>query len=91
MEYFPGGTPRKEDLDEAVGDRPVFLFNRDVHGAWVSSAALKAGGLSALTPDPQDGRIERDPVTGEPSGTLHEGAADAFNEKRVPTPDRVQW
>ncbi len=91
MEYFPGGTPRREDLDEAVGDRPVFLFNRDVHGAWVSSAALKAGGLSALTPDPQDGRIERDPVTGEPSGTLHEGAAYAFNENVVPTPDRVQW
>jgi predicted amidohydrolase YtcJ len=91
MEYFPGGTPCKEDLDEAVGGRPVFLFNRDVHGAWVSSAALKAGGLSALTPDPQDGRIERDPVTGEPSGTLHEGAAYAFNEHVVPTPDRVQW
>lgn len=91
MEYFPGGTPSKKDLDRVVGDRPVFLFNRDVHGAWVSSAALTAGGITSLTVDPLDGRIERDPVTGEPSGTLHEGAAYAFNEHVVPRPDRAEW
>ena len=28
MESFPGGLPRKEDLDAIVPDRPVFLFNR---------------------------------------------------------------
>ncbi|MFL6178917.1 MAG: amidohydrolase family protein, partial [Actinomycetes bacterium] len=32
MESFPGGLPRKEDLDAIVSDRPVFLFNKDVHG-----------------------------------------------------------
>ena len=30
---FPGGTPRREDLDAIVSDRPVFLTNRDGHGA----------------------------------------------------------
>jgi predicted amidohydrolase YtcJ len=91
MEYFPGGTPRKEDLDAIVGNRPVFLFNRGVHGAWVNSAALRAAGITADTPDPVDGRIERDPVTGEPTGTLHEGAAYDFNERQVPRPDRREW
>lgn len=91
MEYFPGGTPRKEDLDAIVPDRPVFLFNRDVHGAWVNSKALEIAGITADTPDPVDGRIERDPDTGEPTGTLHEGAAYTFNDRFVPTPGRDEW
>ncbi len=91
MEHFPGGTPRKEDLDAVVPDRPVFLFNRDVHGAWANSKALELGGLTAGTPDPADGRIERDPSTGEPTGTLHEGAAYTFNDTVVPTPGPDVW
>ena len=31
MEHFPGGTPRKEDLDRVVPDRPVFLFLSLIH------------------------------------------------------------
>ena len=89
MEYFPGGTPTKEDLDAIVPDRPVFLFNRDVHGAWVNSKALELAGITKDTPDPADGRIERDPRTGEPSGTLHEGAAYSFNDHVVPVPDEA--
>jgi hypothetical protein len=91
MEYFPGGTPDKADLDAIVPDRPVFLFNRDVHGAWANSRALQLAGIDARTPDPSDGRIERDPVTGEPTGTLHEGAAYSFNDNIVPLPDRAAW
>ncbi|MFZ0324075.1 MAG: amidohydrolase [Actinomycetes bacterium] len=91
MEYFPGGTPSKADLDAVVPDRPVFLFNRDVHGAWVNSKALEIAGIDKDTPDPQDGRIERDPQTGEPMGTLQEGAAYAFNDRVVPLPDRAEW
>ena len=73
MADFPGGTPRREDLDALVPDRPVFLTNRDGHGAWVNSAALALAGIDATTADPGDGRIERDPG-GSPTGTLHEGA-----------------
>jgi predicted amidohydrolase YtcJ len=91
LEYFPGGTPRKEDLDAIVPDRPVFLFNRDVHGAWVNSRALEAAGINGDTPDPFDGRIERDPATGEATGTLHEGAAYRVNDHVVPEPGRAEW
>lgn len=70
---FPGGTPLASELDAVIGDRPAFLSNRDHHGAWVSSRALAMAGLTAATPDPADGRIERD-ADGAPSGTLHEGA-----------------
>jgi predicted amidohydrolase YtcJ len=91
MECFPGGLPRKEDLDAIVPDRPVFLFNKDVHGAWVNSVALERAGITKDTPDPSDGRIERDPETGEPTGMLHEGAAYTFNDTLVPTPGRAEW
>lgn len=91
MSHFPNGLARKEDLDAIVPDRPVFLFNRDVHGAWVNSKALEEGGIDKDTPDPADGRIERDPVTGEPTGMLHEGAAYSFNDRVVPLPDRTEW
>ncbi|MFG2937212.1 amidohydrolase [Streptomyces sp. NPDC048282] len=73
MEAFAGGTPTKELLDSAVPDRPVYLPNRDHHGAWVNSRALELAGIGRDTPDPADGRIERD-ASGVPSGTLQEGA-----------------
>jgi predicted amidohydrolase YtcJ len=74
MEWFAGGLPDRRALDAVVGDRPAYLVNRDWHGAWVSSAALARAGIDARTPDPADGRIEREP-DGRPQGTLHEGAA----------------
>ena len=91
MYLFPGGAPRKEELDRIVADRPVFLMNRDVHGAWVNSRALEVAGITRDTPDPWDGRIERDAVTGEPTGTLHEGAAYSFRDRFVPPTDPAEW
>ncbi|MGI4895133.1 MAG: amidohydrolase, partial [Janthinobacterium lividum] len=83
MAHYPGGTPRREDLDAIVGNRPVFLLNRDHHGAWVSSRALEIAGVDASTPDPGDGRIERDP-DGSPTGSLHEGAMDLVSRHLPP-------
>ncbi len=91
MAHFPGGTPTKELLDDIVPDRPVFLLNRDVHGAWVNSKALDVAGVTRETPDPWDGRIERDASTGEPTGTLHEGAAYAFADAHIPPPPQDEW
>jgi predicted amidohydrolase YtcJ len=78
MSAFPGGTPTAAELDRVVPDRPAFFPNRDGHGAWVNSAALRLAGIDKATPDPADGRIERD-ADGNPSGTLHEGAMALVN------------
>ena len=83
MADFLNGTPRREDLDAIVPDRPAFLPNRDGHSTWVNSRALELAGIDRDTPDPADGRIERDP-DGSPTGTLHEGAASAV-ERLLPT------
>lgn len=81
---FPRGTPRRSVLDAVVPDRPVFLVNRDGHGAWVNSRALEMAGVGRDTPDPTDGRIERD-ADGSPQGTLHEGAMELVS-RIVPAP-----
>ncbi|NYI45714.1 hypothetical protein BJ993_002794 [Nocardioides aromaticivorans] len=73
MESFPGGAPDRTFLDAIVPDRPVYLANRDHHGAWANSRALELAGIDAGTPDPVDGRIERD-AGGVPTGMLQEGA-----------------
>lgn len=73
MEAFPGGTPTRGDLDGVVPDRPVYLVNRDHHGAWVNSRALALANITRDTVDPSDGRIDRDEA-GHPSGSLQEGA-----------------
>ena len=91
MAHFPGGTPTKELLDDIVPDRPVYLLNRDVHGAWVNTKALEVAHITRETPDPWDGRIERDGTTGEPTGTLHEGAAYSFADIHLPPPPREEW
>ncbi|GHG06094.1 amidohydrolase [Streptomyces zaomyceticus] len=73
MESFAGGVPTRQLLDSVVPDRPVLLANRDHHGAWANTRALELAGLTAATPDPADGRMERE-ADGFPSGMLQEGA-----------------
>jgi predicted amidohydrolase YtcJ len=75
MPAFPGGIPTAAALDAVVPDRPVFLPNRDHHGAWVNTRALELAGITKDTPDPADGRLERD-ADGSPVGMLQEGAMD---------------
>src|SRR5215469_1239847 len=75
MEWFDRGTPNRQQLDDVTGGRPAFLLNRDGHGGWVNSRALELIGFDADTPDPPDGRFEREP-DGSLQGTVHEGAAD---------------
>ena len=83
MDHFPGGAPVRALLDAVVPDRPVLLMSRDHHSTWANTAAIRAAGLDASTPDPADGRVERDP-DGTPAGTFHEGAGDLFDHVRPP-------
>src|SRR5215469_1880862 len=83
MAAFPGGIPTRHQLDAVVTDRPVFLPNRDGHGAWVNTRALMLAGIDDHTPDPPDGRIERD-ADGKPVGMLQEGAASLVSRLLPP-------
>ena len=87
MAAFPGGTPTAAELDAVAPGRPVFLPNRDHHGAWVNSRALELAHIDRHTPDPSDGRIERD-ADGHPTGTLHEGAMALVSRLAPPTTEQ---
>jgi len=88
MEAFPGGTPTAEDLDAVTGGRPAFLPNRDHHGAWVNTEALRRSGVTSATLDPPDGRVERG-QDGSPAGTLHDGAM-GYVARHVPAATPAQ-
>ena len=72
---FAEGGPRREWLDSITGDRPMVLFSADSHDLWFNSAAMRAAGVSAATPDPEPGSqyFKRDP-DGTPTGWALEGA-----------------
>ena len=88
--FGPGARAGKELLDAIESDRPVFLDSRDGHSAWVNSMALEAAGITSNTPDPPDGRIDRDPKTGEPSGSLQEGAMTLVRSKKPADTDAMR-
>ncbi|HEX6433762.1 MAG TPA: amidohydrolase family protein, partial [Gemmatimonadales bacterium] len=74
LPVFRDASPSKLLLDQAVPDRPALIYAADGHSAWVNSRALTLAKVTRDTPDPPHGRIERDPKTREPSGTLREDA-----------------
>ena len=86
LPLFPAGNPSKTLLDRLVPDRPALLWAADGHSAWANSRALALAGITRATPDPPNGRIERDP-RGEPSGTLREAAADLVDDALPPITD----
>jgi predicted amidohydrolase YtcJ len=79
-----GRFPTAADLDRAVPDRPVWLERADFHAGWANSAALKAAGVTAATPTPEGGAIER-LSDGRPAGVLVDHAT-ALVDKAVPAP-----
>lgn len=86
--WFERGCPTASLLDRLAPGRPALLDVRDGHSSWANSAALAAAGIGLDTPDPPDGRIERD-ESGRPTGTLHEGAMRLV-EAVVPQPTPEQ-
>lgn len=80
LPIFPNANPTKEQLDALVPDRPAHLIAADGHSSWANSKALAVAGITKDTPDPSEGRIERDPKTGEPSGALREMAIDLVSK-----------
>lgn len=88
--FGSAAVPDKQFLDEIVPDRPVFLTAYDHHSAWVNSKALEIAGITRQTPDPPNGRIVRDPKTGEATGMLQEAPAQQLIEQHVPEPTRQE-
>jgi predicted amidohydrolase YtcJ len=80
--WTPAELPTKELIDPVTGDTPVFVSRYDGHMGLANSAALRAAGITAQTPDPPGGVIVRD-AKGNPTGALKDAALDLMY-KHVP-------
>ena len=72
--FAPTGIPNKQMLDAIAPNTPITLLSNAAHSVWANSAAIERAGITADTKDPEGGKIDRDPITGEPSGSFQESA-----------------
>jgi predicted amidohydrolase YtcJ len=78
------GFGNAQHLDEVAPHHPVYLTAKSLHAGWANSTALNVANITAQTPDPADGKIQRD-EHGNPTGILLEGAM-ALVGAAVPEP-----
>jgi predicted amidohydrolase YtcJ len=87
--FSPEGSPDRKLLDEIVPDRPAAFANVGGHSLWINSKGLEAAGITRKTPDPPNGRIDRD-ARGEAVGALHESAVELVVKLLPPPSARAQ-
>ncbi|MCR8923923.1 amidohydrolase [Dasania sp. GY-MA-18] len=84
---FGADGPNKAMLDAVVPDRPVFIMDEGMHGAWLNSAALTVLKITAETPDLSNFDYYKRDSRGEPTGYILEGtvwqAMSALNANTV--------
>jgi predicted amidohydrolase YtcJ len=87
--------PNKKDLDDAVPNNPVFLFQSGRNNANLNSAALRELGIDRTTKDWGSFPILRDNETGDPTGELSGGEQVlAADFKLLPQPSvdqQIKW
>jgi predicted amidohydrolase YtcJ len=76
--------PTKELIDFVSPDNPVVLSRTDGHSVLVNSYVINNSGITRDTPDPFGGEIQRDPLTGEPTGIFKESAMRLLKYGAVP-------
>lgn len=85
-ELWPGAPlPRRDWIDTATADTPVFVNRLDGHMALANTAALKLAGITRDTKSPDGGLIVTDPATGEPTGVLKDAAMNLMY-RVIPSP-----
>ncbi|KAK8070362.1 hypothetical protein PG997_010565 [Apiospora hydei] len=73
-----GGVSKRE-LDKLQTERPIVIRSSDYHTVLLNSRALELSNITAATPDPPGGKIERLPGGQDPSGVLQDAARGLVN------------
>ncbi|MFM9089546.1 MAG: amidohydrolase [Cyanobium sp.] len=74
--------PSVADLDAVSPDRPVMVVDSSGHAGAMNSAAFRAAGVSAATPDPTGGKFARGADGRSLVGKAEETALNMVREKR---------
>ncbi len=83
-----GGWPHASALDAIAPNNPVYLTAKSLHAGWVNTAAMRLANITSQTPDPPNGKIQRD-AQGNPTGILLETAMSLASEV-IPAPTLQQ-
>ena len=75
-----GAFPTAADLDRAAPNHPVFLSAKSGHAGWANSLAMRLANVSAATPNPPRGEIQRD-AGGQPTGIFFEDAIELVSHR----------
>lgn len=78
--------PTHDALTRALPNNPVYLTRVDGHAGLANAAAMRAAGVTASTPDPRGGRIERG-ASNAPTGVFVDNA-QGLVERVIPPPTR---
>src|SRR5262249_53960589 len=84
----PRGFPL-EELDRIAPNNPVVLQAIYSH-SYLNSAALTAANIDANTPDPPNGKIEKD-ASGKLTGVVRGAGGVAFVAAKIPLKDKEAW
>jgi predicted amidohydrolase YtcJ len=77
-----GRHPTREDLDQAVPDRPAVLYHTSLHACVLNTAALREAGFADLQPDPPGGAFGRD-RDGRLDGVVYESPMFTLFERNL--------
>jgi len=78
-----GRLPNRHDLDPISPNHPMWIMQQGGHYGSANSLALEMADISADTPDPVGGVIERD-ARGEPTGVFYNHRAMDLLRRHVP-------
>ena len=83
--------PTAADLDAAAPNNPVWLEHTTGHYGVANSLAMKLAGITAATPEPLAGTIDRD-TQGKPTGVFKEDSAMTLVTHLIPetTPEQMR-
>ncbi|KAF2735771.1 hypothetical protein EJ04DRAFT_511551 [Polyplosphaeria fusca] len=82
------GSVGKVQLDKLNTSRPLSIRSSDYHTVLVNSRALELSDITASTPDPPNGKIERLPGSKEPSGVLQDQASGLLSGPPPPNEEQ---
>ena len=82
--------PNRDDLDAVSTEHPILLMHISSHLMTGNSKMLEEIGITARSPDPEGGKIQRKSGSSEPNGVLEELAMVLVLKKLpMPTPERA--
>ncbi|MFQ5604138.1 MAG: amidohydrolase family protein [bacterium] len=79
-----GRIPNRYDLDTVAPDNPVFIVHISGHMGVANSMALQIAGIDSSTQNPPGGVVEKDSLTGEPTGVLLNHYAMILVKEHIP-------